>query len=85
MPPSYHLMTISGRSAFAAKRNVTIDANGAVSFLISGGAFQWVEQASTLSGQPSFKALNAADKLWHPMSPSTPVPKSHQPRQANGW
>jgi hypothetical protein len=40
-----------------------MDASGAVSFLISGGAFQCVEHASTLAGQPSFSALNAADRL----------------------
>ena len=62
-----------------------MEAEGAVSVLTSGGALQCVEQASTLVGQPSLRALNAADRLWQPMSPNTPVPKSHQPRHANGW
>ena len=29
-------------------------------------------------------AMNGMLHVWQAMSPSAPVPKSHQPRQANG-
>ena len=61
-----------------------IDEMGAVSSAISGGHWWFEELASTLVGWPSRSALKTAESWWQPMSPRTPVPKSHQPRQAKG-
>ena len=41
--------------------------------------------ADTRVGCVSFRARNARLAVWQAMSPIAPVPKSHQPRQANGW
>jgi len=30
-------------------------------------------------------AMNGRLHVWQAMSPSAPVPKSHQPRHSNGW
>ena len=40
--------------------------------------------ASTLTGLPNFRAQNAGSRIWHPISPRAPVPKSSQPRQYIG-
>ena len=45
---------------------------------------QCVVVACTLVGWPSLSAQNDGSRIWQPMSPSAPVPKSHQPRQQNG-
>jgi len=43
-----------------------------------------VELPTTLIGGPSLRAEQTGARLWMPMSPSPPLPKSHQPRQRNG-
>ena len=43
-----------------------------------------VDSAEIRSGVPRSKVQKAASIAWHPMSPSAPVPKSHQPRQLKG-
>ena len=43
------------------------------------------DAASTDTGYPNLSALKAGCKTWQPMSPKAPVPKSHQPRQFQGW
>jgi len=42
--------------------------------------------ASTVSfvGEPSLSDLKTGSKMWHPKSPSCPVPYACQPRQLNG-
>ena len=40
--------------------------------------------ALTLAGAPSFRAANTGARLWTPMSPNPPEPKSHQPRHVHG-
>ncbi len=40
--------------------------------------------ASTLTGYLSFSAQKSGSTMWHPMSPSEPVPKSHQARHLAG-
>ena len=39
---------------------------------------------NAVEGYPSCKPLNTGCRIWHAMSPSAPVPKSHQPRQFHG-
>ena len=56
-----------------------MDPFGADSFFSSVEAI-----SSTFVGLPSFSDQNAPSMMWHPMSPSAPVPKSHQPRHAKG-
>jgi hypothetical protein len=84
MPPSYQKMLNGPWVSLAANLYWVIEASGAVSLLISLGRCQLVEQASTQTGSPIFIALKMPESSWQPMSPSTPVPKSHQPRQAKG-
>src|SRR5258708_10436393 len=43
-----------------------------------------VDSASIRDGYPRFSVQNDASIEWHAMSPSAPVPKSHQPRHLNG-
>ena len=38
----------------------------------------------TFIGAPMPRALNTGSKMWHPMSPRVPQPKSFQPRQFPG-
>ena len=40
--------------------------------------------ASTLTGYLSFSAQKRGSTMWQPMSPSDPVPKSHQARHLAG-
>jgi len=42
------------------------------------------DSGSTRVGNPKSNVQNAASMMWHAMSPSVPVPKSHQPRHLNG-
>src|SRR6058998_2259344 len=55
-----------------------IDACGNVS------AKRSLELASTLTGASSLSTRKMVSKLYPPMSPSEPPPKSYQPRQTNG-
>ena len=45
-----------------------------------GGPSAW-----TVSGYFKSSAQNGRSSMWQPMSPSRPLPKSHQLRQATGW
>ena len=48
-------------------------------------AFTSLASASMVVGWSSLQARNAMLAVWQAMSPRAPVPKSHQPRQLNGW
>src|SRR5687768_8543476 len=89
MPPSYQVIVTGPRSEPsgimpAGKWKRVIDETGAVSWLILSSSCQLLDEASTTVGWPRLKAMNAVKSWWQPMSPSTPLPKSHQERQVNG-
>ena len=57
--------------------------------IIGADRFHEVHVATPLSaetrvGRPSFRAMKGRLVVWQAMSPSEPVPKSHQPRQSWG-
>ena len=58
-------------------------ARGNVSDATSG--WKCVEVACTVFGGPSSSAQKAGSRMWQPMSPSGPVPKSTQARHFVGW
>src|SRR4051794_2553273 len=76
--PSYQLTFTGGMSPRAGNSYVTCAQPGYVS-VFSSSDFAWM-----LEGWPSFSAMNGRLAVWQPMSPSAPVPKSHQPRQEKG-
>src|SRR5450755_1681120 len=77
--PSYQTYLTDPISPRAGNWYVTRADDGYVS------RFTSVASATTLVGAPSFSARNATLAVWQAMSPIAPVPKSHQPRQADGW
>ena len=87
IPPSHQVMVTGPALPWAGKCQRVIDETGADSRFTSGGIWWFDEQDSIQSGcrSASFNALNTGDSSWQAMSPSTPDPKSHQPRQAKGW
>jgi hypothetical protein len=76
---SYHQKGIAGRSAVAGNSNVMIELAGKLSK-------SWpVVRATTETGSRRPQAAKGTVSWWQAMSPSAPVPKSHQPRCANEW
>src|SRR6266702_8968641 len=47
-------------------------------------SYRSLELDSTLTGASSFKTRKIVSKLYEPMSPRAPQPKSAQPRHTNG-
>src|SRR3954468_21422943 len=74
--PSYQVSFTGGRSPRAGNSYVIVAQAGQVSGLTS------LLSAETRVGRPSFSAMNGRFAVWHPMSPSAPVPNAHQPRQS---
>ena len=71
---------VSGKTALRAR----IQAWSAP--LTSAGCMTNVLLAYTdLGGALKFSARTMTCSVWQAMSPIAPVPKSHQPRQLNGW
>ena len=77
----------SGLSHWAGKCQREIEDSGADSLRTSGGHWWFDEHDSIQSGWRSARcsALKTGESSWQAMSPSTPEPKSHQPRHENGW
>src|SRR5580704_7990379 len=80
LPPSCHVNVQGGNSPRFGNSYFNTDDIGAISEVIFEDSTN-----STLVGAPSFSAQFAPSMMWHAMSPSAPQPKSHQPRQLNGW
>ena len=78
IPPSYQCNFTGSKPGRAGNSYVIRDATGYV------WSFTRVQHASTDVGWPNFKARNTGSIRWQPMSPSAPVPKSHQPRHLKG-
>src|SRR5437868_13965434 len=77
LPPSYQYKVNAARPSSFGNSNLILLGRGYVSPLCSG------HSASTAIGSRMLSAMNGMLQAWHAMSPSAPVPKSHQPRQAN--
>src|SRR3954469_22376255 len=78
LPPSYQCMVNAARPLSSGNSNLIFEFDGYVSPSCSG------HSASTAIGSRMLRAMNGMLQVWHAMSPNAPVPKSHQPRQANG-
>src|SRR5262245_13114314 len=78
-PPSYQYIVIGPRAPRGGNSSFSRDQDGKVSAFSPD-----VASSSAAEGGPSSSAANATAELWIPMSPGAPVPKSFQPRQANG-
>ena len=85
LPPSYHVIFTGGTAA--ARRELQVDdAPERRGFLRLGGAQSPGEHSRTATrvGVPSSRPQYAVSRLWMPMSPIAPVPKSQNPRHLNG-
>src|SRR5690348_803167 len=78
LPPSYQCIVNAARPPSSGNSNLIFDFAGYVSPSCSG------HSASTEIGSRMLSAMNGMLHVWQAMSPSAPVPKSHQPRHANG-
>ena len=76
---SYHQNGIAGRSAVSGNSNLMIELAGKLSK-------SWpVVLATTDTGSRSPHEAKGTVNWWQAMSPSAPVPKSHQPRCWKEW
>ena len=84
LPPSYHDIVTAGLVPRAGNCSSRMLQSGAVSFAagsVSDGEQSLIE---TDVGVPSSRPQYAVSRLWIPMSPIAPVPKSQKPRHLNG-
>ena len=84
LPPSYHIIFTGGLSPRAGNWNSISHQEGAVSFRIGSPVGGEQSLTSTEVGAVSSRAHHAVSRLWTPMSPIGPVPKSQNPRHLNG-
>src|SRR5580704_13628653 len=78
LPPSYQVTRTGGRSPRSGKSYLIMDQFGGLSAVAPS------DSASTETGYESLSDQKMGSIRWHAISPSAPVPKSHQPRQTNG-
>ena len=84
LPPSYHVIFTAGRLPRAGNSRSMMLQSGAVSF-VSGALVAGAQsRTATRVGVPSSRPQYAVSRLWMPMSPIAPVPKSQNPRHLNG-
>src|SRR4051812_4385927 len=76
--PSYQNILTGGRPSSSGNSHLMICHLGGESTVLPS------LKLVTTSGLRRLSAQNAVFIRWHAMSPSAPVPKSHQPRQLNG-
>ncbi len=80
-PPSCQKTLSAGRVPLAAKSSRMTSFFGGLSLVAPS-----CEMHSAPTIEP-FKsnAVKGQFRMWHPMSPNAPVPKSQNPRHLNGW